>query len=292
MINGFLRQIQGKYALNPIWEVELRRLQGGLQVLQRFGVRALSAAVAAAFGISAFTGFQWYSLGQLHLNIVVWSVLGAIGLVLAADVAHVFTTVIHLGAEMRSGQWDLLRLTALKPQAILDAKYSGAQLRTWRILMIEISLRLLTVLLIAVPTLFVVTPEMLHFTSLLDGSFLVMCFVLFVQLGIAVIYVREPWWRMRAIVALSLAISASVRQEAYAVLAALGVLLAIRIVQITLFVGVPLFVMLTGRDTFGFAMLCLLPYMVALLYGTTFWLYNFLRVSALRFALRHAFRSE
>ncbi|MCE7948829.1 MAG: hypothetical protein DYG88_15510 [Chloroflexi bacterium CFX4] len=292
MINGFLRQIRGKYALNPIWEVELRRLQGGLQLLQRFGVRALSAAIAAALGISAFTGIQWQLLGQLHLNIVGWSILGAIGLMLAADVAHVFTTVTHLGAEMRSGQWDLLRLTALKPQAILDAKYNSAQLRTWRILMLEISLRLFTTLLIGVPTLFVTITDILRFTNFVDSNLLMICFVLFVQLGIAVIYVREPWWRMRAIVAVSLAISASVRQEGYAVLAALGMLLAIRIIQVALVIGIPLFVMLIGRDTFGFAMLCLIPYMVALLYGTTFWFYNFLRVNMLRFALRYAFRSE
>jgi hypothetical protein len=288
MINGFLRQIQGKYALNPIWEIELKHLSGGLQILRRFGVRALSAAVAAAFGISAFTGLQWYSLGQLHLNIVVWSVLGAIGLMLAADVAHVFTTVIHLGAEMRSGQWDLLRLTALKPQAILDAKYSGAQLRTWRILMIEISLRLFTMLLIAVPTFCFAITDMLRFSE----TFLIVCFAVFIQLCIAVIYVHEPWWRMRAIVALSLAISANVRQEAYAVLAALGVLLAIRLVQVALLIGVPLFVIFMGRDTFGFATVCLIPYIVVLIYGAAFWFYNFLRVNALRFALRRAFCSE
>lgn len=287
MINDFLRQIQGKYALNPIWEVELRHLQGGMSALRRFGGRALGSASLAACIIAALASLQWS--GQLHLTVVGWSILAAIGVMLTADVAYVFTTVTHLGAEMRSGQWDLLRLTALKAEAILDAKYNGAQLRTWRILMVEISLRLFTVLLIALLALMqAITHIMLRFP---DGI-LTICLLVFVLSGVSVVYIREPWWRMRAVVALSLAISASIRQESYAVLAALSALIAIRLTQAALLVGVPLFLLSAGRETFGLAGLCIIPYMIVLVCGITFWFYNFLRVNALRFALRHAFRSE
>ncbi len=289
MVDDLLRQIQGKYALNPIWEIEVRHLQGGLRVLRRFGWRALGSASLIALIVSALTSIQWYSLRMLHENIVLWSIVGAIGMMLVTDVAYAFTTVTQLGAEMRSGQWDLLRLTALKPQAILDAKYNGAQLRTWRILMVEISLRLFTVLLLALPTSIQAIAEvMVRFPE----GFLVMCLLTFVLSGVAVFYVREPWWRMRAVVALSLAISASVRQESYAVLAALSALIAIHLAQAALLVGIPLFLLLAGRETFGLAGLCIVPYMIVLVCGLTFWFYKFLRVNALRFALRHAFRSE
>ncbi|PJF30671.1 MAG: hypothetical protein CUN51_06715 [Candidatus Thermofonsia Clade 1 bacterium] len=154
MLNYLLRRIQGDSAHNPIWQLELRRLQGGTEALIRYGRRAFLVAVLIAVVI-----IVGYHMQSSFFTLMILGFLVTLVLPFGADIAYLFRTIKGLGTERREGHWDLLRLTPLKPEAILAAKYGAIQLRMWRLLMLEMALRLFSILMIAATLLIVTSSE-------------------------------------------------------------------------------------------------------------------------------------
>ncbi len=156
------------------------------------------------------------------------------GLVL--DFASMQAAVHSISGEVNARRWDLLRLTALHVQGIARAKYAVAQLRVWRMTVIMVSARVAAVW-IMVLIYFVLPPLMLGpyaFDHL--AAFLAAPLQNIVLLGIgvftAIVYILEPYWRMKAMTALGMMISTYELNTALAMLAGAGVIFAVLLLQL------------------------------------------------------------
>jgi hypothetical protein len=215
---------------------------------------------------------------------------------LAVDLYAVAVTINSIRHEMTVGHWDLLRLTPLSAKTCITAKHGIAQIRVWRVLALEVALRMSgIVVFIALGT----------FAYDCWGTCYVGVWPLFAELGrsfqyhpvasavnlilsavLVAAYITEPLWRMRVITAFGLALSASVRNLTFGALSALALVVALHLAQVAIFAVV---------IRFGNA---LLPYRVAALIeiGTAtailVFLYRTVHSAALNYAYRKAFRAE
>jgi hypothetical protein len=126
--------------------------------------------------------------------------------------------------DITAGRWDLLRLTPVPPEAVINARYAFTyaftQLRTWRVLMLVIGVRI-GLMLLAVLTIFV--PPLLFpgwrgiLTPLLNADERPAIPILYIvtlipaALAWSGVFVVEPLWRLRLIAAGSIALAVRMR---------------------------------------------------------------------------------
>lgn len=148
-----------------------------------------------------------------------------------------------ISGEVTAGRWDLLRLTALSDRGIVRAKHAGARLRVWRATMIVASVRAAAVNLLLFNVLilpYLVFGENSSAAGLIDslisdpfGTLLT-----FAGIGITfVVYIVEPFWRAQAMTALGMVLSAYIQSVPLALLAGLGVILAVWLVQVIIVIA-------------------------------------------------------
>ena len=149
-----------------------------------------------------------------------------------------------ISAEVAAKHWDLLRLTSLSYEQIVFAKQGVAQIRTWRVTIFVVTLRIAASL-----------SMLLTFMLLLDRArpfnlFAAIDLVLlafgygWIVLFMDAVYIVEPYWRMRAITALAVAISARTQHHLASLWLGIAVLAVFWLVQGTvtvLLVGAFLF---------------------------------------------------
>jgi hypothetical protein len=149
---------------------------------------------------------------------------------LLLDYRCMTTAVGSINGEITTGRWDLLRLSALENAQIVAAKHGAAQVRVWRLMALIIGSRVAVAL--ALGLRFVIdslddvawagrTPG--DIVSILLGQAALFVF--------AAVYAVEPFWRMRAVTTLGVAISARVRERISSVLLAVGALAAFWLAQ-------------------------------------------------------------
>jgi hypothetical protein len=143
-----------------------------------------------------------------------------------ADLSYVLATVNAISPCITSGQWDVLRLTALREKDILTAKYAVALIRAWPIMQIEMFIRTFGVLFLLFP---LVSQLLNAYRPARDLSGLAVALAFFLIFG--AVHIVEPLWRVRAFTAMGLAVSARIHDSTFAALAGLGSLLAVRLVQ-------------------------------------------------------------
>lgn len=156
------------------------------------------------------------------------------GLVL--DFASMQAAVHSISGEVNARRWDLLRLTALHVQGIASAKYAVAQLRVWRMMVIMVSARVAAIWIMLL-IYFVLPPLMLgsyafdhlaaFFAAPLENTVLLGIGVL-----TAIIYVLEPYWRMKAMTAMGMMVSTYELNTALAMLAGVGIIFAVWLLQL------------------------------------------------------------
>ncbi|MBZ0301898.1 MAG: hypothetical protein K8J31_19270 [Anaerolineae bacterium] len=176
------------------------------------------------------------------------------------------TALKTIYGEVIAGRWDLLRLTALNEWGIVRAKYAGARLRVWRATIVVAGMRLATLMigiLILMVLLYVLFGENSFIESLIDGfrndPLSALLGVVTTSL-IALVYAVEPFWRMQAMTALGMVLSAQFHSAAMGMLAAVGVMVAVWLLQIVIVIalvlglgmglGVLLAPLLVGEDSF------------------------------------------
>lgn len=290
MIRHILGEITTVYEHNPVWQMEKRRINGGMKGLERHAWRMLAypaLAVALIAALDVFINSGKLTIASFSLPIML---LFSTALMFGADVAYVLNTVNALSGPMITGEWELLRLTPLRPQMIFDAKYAAAQLKAWRLLWFEIAVRLITLELVSLPLLLLIGPTQLTGATV----FLVLNPLPLLAVGILlsflVVFVLEPYWRMRMVVAIGLAVSAMFRSASYAVLAGILVTLVIRMMQVgVLLLTVSMF-SIFGEFTLLF--LCALPFALSIIFGGSWYIYAYIRTRALRLAFRVAFAAD
>jgi hypothetical protein len=151
-----------------------------------------------------------------------------------------------ISGEITAGRWDLLRLTALSESGIVRAKHAGARLRVWRATLIVASVRVTTISLILLGGL--VVPFILYGRGpLADNFFSGLIYepvgtilALVVVAVTAAVYIVEPFWRARAMTALGMVLSAYIQSVPMALLAGLGVILTVWLLQVIIVIALVL----------------------------------------------------
>jgi hypothetical protein len=151
-----------------------------------------------------------------------------------------------INGEITAGRWDLLRLTALSESGIVRAKHAGARLRVWRATMIVASVRAATVSLILLGA--AILPAFLFgessfFEDLLRGLIeepVSTVLALVVVTITASVYIVEPFWRAQAMTALGMVLSAYIQSVPMALLAGMGVIFAVWLLQAIIVVALVL----------------------------------------------------
>ena len=151
-----------------------------------------------------------------------------------------------ISGEIAAGRWDLLRLTALSESGIVRAKHAGVRLRVWRATLIVASVRVSTISLLLLGGLIV--PFILFGRGPLADNFfsgliyepVVTILALVVVAVTGVVYVVEPFWRARAMTALGMVLSAYIQSVPMALLAGLGVIFAVWLLQIIIVIALVL----------------------------------------------------
>src|SRR5262249_30122566 len=134
---------------NPVFDFDQRRTRWPRQPadVRRYSVNIMVVVVVISTVVWCLLfGTQPTAYTGLYYDIeTIFYVLGflTIGALLAADVYIVAVTVAGLHRQLGSGDWELLKLSMQPPETIFAAKLASAQIRVWRIMILELGFRLL-----------------------------------------------------------------------------------------------------------------------------------------------------
>jgi hypothetical protein len=266
-------------APNPVLDLELRHASGPRSVddLKRYGLVMLVS-------FHLLVGLVWLAArlasGAAISRVLTCEFLGlaSLALTLSVDLYVVSATIRRVRHLLDCGRWDLLRLTALPGDHIVAAEYAIARMRVWRVMIAE--------------TLFRLTG--LVFLALLNpNTALVLVIALPVSLYLMVLvaaYLVEPRARIQTVIAFSMAIGTRIHQQSFALLAALGLVVALRLAQL-LVLG-SLWYIAFGLMSTPDSLFCILPVaclgVVCLFYAV----YRALERQSLRQAYRFAMQAR
>ena len=229
-----------------------------------------------------------------------WSLFASLILVIFLDAQSITASVNSINREQVSGHWDLLRLTDLNEKFIIRTKHVLAQQRTWRSLLWVVGLRMAVTLLFLSQFTLVRSPydgltqlsrlvnryERDSMLAIIDVAILVVSFVVFLL---------EPFWRMRALTAGGVMLSARIRDTTRALLAGLGVIGTMWFTQIvlSLLYGWLLIPRIIDISNYNESLLGILTLCILLGYGLCIWLYyQIIQRGEIGLARRFAFVRE
>jgi len=316
---------------NPVFRYQVRRAGrlaqlSRLKAFSRFMLVGAPVAMILIWGLLLYLTIKntppasyYYSsitYGSGITIIVTLLFVFGLGTTLIADIWYARTSATCINEQVRVGQWDLLRLTPLRDVRILIGVYAVAQVRAWRLVMVEIGIRIVPLVYFVlefflparwlIPTLLGVKVDYWQYTVLNSFGYdvwgsLTIILLIVVAAGV---YVLEPLWRMRAVVALGMAVSAHVQNESFATIVTVVGLLAMRLLQLVLMATITyaLFVIFAELSTsimryydpqFVFVQRFLVPmFMMIPFIGAIYAFYRFLAAGAYNYALSRAFISE
>ncbi len=294
-------------SLNPVFDYELRHVHGRrLYQLRNHSLKVLAGLLIAALlfvlVVDSEGGRSPLRITTTAYSLASMTIVASVLVTLVADLFYMLSTVRSIGPSIASGNWSLLRVTTLNESDILKAKFAVVQIRNWRSVEIECAVRLLA----AVFLILGLIGQILRLPdSTLDPVNVSMAGIIFVVFGI--VYVLEPLWRMRALTAIGLAVSAKFHDTTFAVLVGIGSLLTVRLSQVgaLIFTGCGIMQFLdmltvqlnpsslripfdndTSEGLLVFLLACLaIAFMI-------YAFYKVLELAAFQHALRLAFRSE
>lgn len=123
------------------------------------------------------------------------------------DLAIVVYTMNSISAEINLRRWDLLTL-AMDETRIIRAKYELGTLRTWRLYLTMLSVRISVVLMIFITFIGLVSIDLGRFTIGVEPNLVgTVGVILLVPLATSY-YLLEPFWRVRASTSMGVTLSA------------------------------------------------------------------------------------
>jgi hypothetical protein len=220
-------------------------------------------------------------------NVLVLFILVSIPLGALLDFVALLLSLNSITSDMVAGRWDLLRLTSLSTEGIVAAKHAISQTRCWRPMLMLIGTRLGILalgglLLLLAAYSYGVGIQLRTF----EEFYAFLCLMI-----LCAVYVIEPYWRMKAMTAVGVAISSLNRSTANAMLGAFGSLIGAWILQV-LVVGGALYV--TGNLMFNssyggsssnFILICNVTVLIVVFVGTLYGFFRFTEKRALERAL-------
>ena len=275
----------------PIFLTEARRVRWGVspERMRRSTRRWLGFVVAAVFGtwvILALLGGEYAD----RENFEAYSQSFAIGLLFLSfgfsvllDYHSMGVSVRSINGEISARRIDLLRVTPLREMQIIAAKYAGAQVRAWRRTALIMGLRAAAVVVALVGSLVTRAGERLYPFSAREWFFLIYGHVFLA--AVALVFIIEPLWRMRAVTALGLAVSSHATSAIGIVLSSALSVFAFWLAQSIL--GVVLVAMI-GFILIPFVVeslvVIMLPLVLALVAASIYGFYSLVQVTSLRHA--------
>jgi hypothetical protein len=216
---------------NPLFALETRRVRWGhsAKTLVDYSILLVSAVcviVVLVWLLSRLNTRYLSPYTDTMRLIVAFSLI----LSLLLDYRCMTTAVGSINGEIAARRWDLLRLTALENPQIVAAKYGATQVRVWRLMVLIIGSRLAAALTFGL-SMFLDVLTGYGWNTQPRGAVISTLIGQAVLVFFAALFIIEPFWRMRAVTALGMAISARARERATSVLAAVGVLAAFWLVQ-------------------------------------------------------------
>lgn len=149
-----------------------------------------------------------------------------LGLSFAADVYYMAVTLGQANRATLNAEWDILRMTPLHTADILAAKTAAAEIRGWRWMALETAMRATGLEFVALATfalIFISLYRPIVIAALGPLAAFALCLLL------------EPFWRMRALVAFSMAIGVEVRSTTKAFLTGIAVVLGVVLLRLFVF---------------------------------------------------------
>jgi hypothetical protein len=209
------------------------------------------------------------------------------GIALASDFYCAIVTVGGLHRQLTSGDWDLLRLTGQREEDIFRAKLAVAQIRAWRMMSIETAIHAIGA------ELAILSATYSWLTSTYRRGNAVEMYLIVAITGLMAFYIIEPFWKMRAVVGLGMAVSAQVQNLTFAVLGALGAVFTMRLLE-GLLLGA-LFYLLLALARFArsdVAGMCLITIFVVAVGFSLRFFYRMIAGAATRRAFKKLFQVE
>ncbi|MCC7451410.1 MAG: hypothetical protein IT324_28640 [Anaerolineae bacterium] len=288
--------------VNPVFAHDIRNLRWlpRKKALRWYGLRWLLVLYIALM-VGMLIARPWdYGRGNRFVRVgglINVNTFGTVSMVLyiAADIFFVLTSIVIINREVNSGHWELLMLTNMDRKSIIEAKYAAAQLRAWRIMMlnraVQTGLALYTLL------------NLVGFTSgsINAGYFFNRNPLYWLSPMLGLIFAWFiPLWRMKAMTAASVAVSSRVRNIIFVSLAGLGAVIALQLGLnalgslprpiLFMLVGAPQSRSAPSGTNFDFMTFMVLTNVI--IYGGTLLLCWLMQRVSLRYALFAAFRPE
>lgn len=210
---------------NPIFALESRRVRRGENAKTLIDSSILMTMIVCAVSLTLWLvvvlgnggARQPGTSGNFVLIVFGLSLLAAVAL----DTVCMTVSIGSINGEISAGRWDLLRLTTMDSREIVAAKYGAAQVRAWRTMALVVALRVAVVLMAGLTAAVAIFSDIPRFSTL-DVPPLVLAVLAMAAAACAVFYVIEPFWRMRTVTAIGLAVSARVGHTVSSVVFAVG----------------------------------------------------------------------
>lgn len=288
-------------AANPVFRFGVRRLRFGrsAETLNRrsraliLRVSALVLALWLLLVIGEYLSmscarvepvFCYYPLVSVSRTFAIGLALLSIGCDVLLDFVCILAGYNTMRMDSDAVHWDLLRLTPMHLEAIINAQHAVAQTRAWLVSVLVVALRI-DVLILVLVTAFALPFIFLRNLGDVIGfgyDFLWLSVVTALVLT-AFISVIEPLWRMRAMTALGIGLAARFREPTMAILAAAGNVVGLWIVELIV-LGLTWAVSLMTASVFGY----FTPVFIALISGGVIWIFfRNLTARGLTRAIRH-----
>lgn len=276
---------------NPLFAVETRRIRWG------YSARVLADTSILLVGVVCVVVLLIWLLAQLvdrrgrYSDLVLLMILSSLLVSLLLDYRCMTTAVEGINGEVAARRWDVLRLTELANPQIVAAKYGAAQVRVWRLMALIVGSRAGLALTVGLSEIVQVMTSSEAITRS-SGEIISLLFMQGVLVIFACIYVIEPYWRMRTVTALGLAVSARTRERLSTVLVAVGALaafwLAQGIVIVAMMFGTSVLLLPLGLVEYSVNRLvfCAPLIFLILLLAAVYGFYSTLRAWGLRYAER------
>lgn len=246
------------YALrHPVFRREVRRVRRGLSEarIRGYSLRiflivyviifvawlllSLVLSTSPSYAYYPQSPTEWF-VYQSSPQVFALLIVLTIGANFILDFSSTLAALGSINSEILEGRWDLLRLTALREEGIVNAKHAAAQVRAWRAMAVIVGARV-SIIILGLFIFPVVPLIMLGDTGFFDTlgeSFFHEPFgTLFafasLMLTLAV-YLVEPYWRMKAMTSLGMVISSYILNPPLATLAGVGAIFAVWLLQIVI----------------------------------------------------------
>lgn len=287
MLAWIFRRMMNVSDNNPIWQLEMRRDGKRINRLRR-EAGTVATAILAVVGIfligQAFLLRESFSFGILAL---VFGLPASAIAMLGADLAYMITTFGSFDTYRPYRDGELILITSLAPQRLVEAKYHAALSRTWSTFLIEFTLRGI----VSASYTLLILMNLEVYSQFAD----VLLSVCLAGLIVAA-YVSEPYFRAKTVVALGIALAALHQGQSVNVVFALAVNLLMRAIQVgylMLVVGGSNFLEAVIFENLTYTLRIifqLLYYVTAAAGGLA--VYMMLERAALRFAENRVLRAE